>query len=137
MDLNAQLFEDSTVYCLLWALQHKGEIDRGILMEHGFTDVEAANILKDEAGRLRALKRRVASAAAITPESLAAMLRAKLSEMLSRVEKSTELSSLLRSLKGLPDWLFPQWKLEAEEQRNLDALRRLAEKSGVLPALGG
>ncbi|MEZ5337313.1 MAG: hypothetical protein R3F46_03530 [bacterium] len=137
MDLNKQLFEDSTVYCLLWSLLHRGPIDHKVLRDNGFSDSECVNILKDAEGRLRALKRRASAAALITPDSLAALLRSKLSEMLSAAEKSSELSCLLRTLKGLPDWLFPQWREQASELRNLDELRRLAGKSAELPVLAG
>lgn len=127
MDVCRRLHDDPSVRALLWCLLSSSELDIKTLKESGFGDVESHAILKDEPGLLRAMKRRYALSQRLSVQNLAGLLRHKLSEHIERSQKATELSSILRCLKSLPDWLFPEWEQAA--------LAKLAEKG--LTALEG
>ena len=106
-------------------LFRSGQLNKAGLEDYGFTAQEIDSILADKQGRLRDMQRRLRIANALTPAKLAAMLRARLSEQIERLEDSRALSSLLRSLKGLPQWLFPEWQKQ-EQGMPFDGLMALA-----------
>ncbi|MCB1186845.1 hypothetical protein KDL29_06720 [bacterium] len=110
MYLCEKLHEDPSIRTLLWCLIGSGELHQAGLKDCGFTDVEAHAILKDESRKLRELKRRHAMAMRLTVADLASLLRNRLSELIESAKKASELSTLLRCLKGLPSWVFPEWE---------------------------
>ncbi|MCB1219779.1 MAG: hypothetical protein H7A35_12005 [Planctomycetales bacterium] len=130
MYLCEKLHEDPSIRTLLWCLIGSGELDQATLKACGFSDVEAHAILKDESRKLRELKRRHAMAMRLTVADLAALLRNRLSEHIESAKKSSELSTLLRCLKGLPNWIFPEW--EQEELAKLADGKSLELAPGVV-----
>ncbi|MEZ5337655.1 MAG: hypothetical protein R3F46_05265 [bacterium] len=117
-EINERLFADPSVRALLWCLLGSGKLTEEQLLESGFDREEARAILADPDGRLRTLRRSMALAEALTPEKLASLLRARLSEQIQALKGAGELASLLRSLRSLPDWLFPQWQQQNARKGN-------------------
>ena len=74
---------------------------------------------------------RVSVAKRLTVRELAALLRSRLAEHIEGTKKAAELASLLRCLRGLPVWLFPEWEKEETRQR-LEGLIAKDEKSQQL-----
>lgn len=116
MELNEQLYSDPVVRAMLWCLISDDDLSAETLEDNGLSAAEAASILRDEAGRLRQLRLRLGIAARFNVAKLAALLRSRLAEHIEALQKSTELSGMLRSMKSLPVWLFPEWQLAAEKQ---------------------
>ena len=120
MDLCQKLHDDPCIRALLWCLISSGEMDQAGLKAAGFSDTETHAILKDQHNLLRHMKQHHQLAQRMGVKEMASLIRHKLNEQLGNVKKASELSSILRCLKGLPDWLFPEWE-RAE-------LAKLAEK---------
>ena len=110
MDLCQKLHEDPCVRALLWCLISAGELDQAGLKAAGFSDTETHAILKDQHGLLRRMRQHHQLSQRMGVKELATLIRHKLSEQLGNVKKAAELSSILRCLKGLPAWLFPEWE---------------------------
>ena len=71
------------------------------------------------------MKRRHALSQRLGVAELASLLRNRLSEHIEAAKQASELATLLRSLKGLPLWLFPEWEraqLEHNGGNSLDLL---------------
>ncbi len=119
MDLCEKLHDDANVRALLWCLIGSDDLNVATLKECGMNDSEAQAIIRDQPGLLRRLRMRHATAIRITVQDLASLLRNKLSEQIENTKKATELASILRCLKGLPSWLYPEWeKAEVAEEIN-------------------
>ncbi|MEZ5337406.1 MAG: hypothetical protein R3F46_04000 [bacterium] len=123
MKLCESLHEDPSIRVLLWCLHDAGELSADSLRECGLTRTEADALIRDESGLLRRLKQRAALATRLTVERLAKLIRNRLAYHLENTQKQSELACLLRSLRGLPDWLFPEW--QQGNERNLESLLSL------------
>jgi hypothetical protein len=132
MEFNEKLFNDPVVRAMLWCLICDGELEAEAMQACGFTADEAGSILRDEEGRLRQLRLRLGIARRFNVEKLAALLRSRLAEHVEALQKSTELAGMLRSMKSLPTWLFPEWQAAVPQQEysvaNLLKLNRTLDK---------
>ncbi|MCB1218056.1 hypothetical protein KDL44_11725 [bacterium] len=137
MDLCKQLHDDPCVRALLWCLISAGELDQAGLKAAGFVDTEVHAILKDQHNLLRRMKQHHQLAQRMGVKELATLIRHKLTEQLGNVQKAAELSSILRCLKGLPAWLFPEWEkaeLANLAESGIAGLNGLARGLSVQPA---
>lgn len=124
-----KLFDDPTIRALLWCLLEDGELDEHNLKKSGLSEAEARAIMHDNTGALRLMRMRHRMAGRFKPASLASLLRSRLAIHLEATEKASELSSLLRSMKQLPDWIFEEWKKAGGA--DLDKLMSMAGRSSA------
>ena|SRR5690606_30475192 len=140
MDVCQKLHDQASVRALLWCLMATGSLDKANLKDCGFNDVECHELLKDKHGLLRKMKQQRAMALRMRVSDMAEMLRFKLAEHLKNAKKAAELSSLLRCLKSLPVWLFPEWEqaeLQKLAHKGLDALAgKAANAELAMPVRG-
>ncbi|MCB1217614.1 MAG: hypothetical protein R3F46_07765 [bacterium] len=132
MSVCAKLHDDPTVRVMLWCLLGNGQLTESSLREFGLSRAESQAIMRDEEGLLRRMRMRYAISRQITVADLAALLRERLSHHIENAQKSSELSSLLRCLAGLPDWIFPEWE-KAQIAASAEPLLPMALSQGVVP----
>ena len=130
MTLSQKLHDDPVVRALLWCLISDGDLGEQSLRDSGLSAEDAAALIRDEDGLLRRMCVRATVAERFSLKTLKLVLRNRLSEHLEMAQKAAELSSILRSLKSLPDWLFPEWKAAAEAD-DVDGLLAAVKSAGT------
>ncbi|MCB1217886.1 hypothetical protein KDL44_10860 [bacterium] len=130
MTLSQKLHDDPVVRALLWCLISDDDLSEQSLVESGLSAVEAAALIRDEERLLKRMCVRATVAERVDVKTLAMVLRNRLLEHLEMAEKAAELSSIIRSLRSLPDWLFPEWR-RAAESGELDAVRQALHSGGT------
>ena len=129
MTLNEKLHDDPVVRALLWCLLAEDDLSEQSLRDSGLDADDAAALMQDEEGLLKRMCVRATIAHRFSLKTLKLVLRNRLSEHLEMAQKAAELSSILRSLKSLPDWLFPEWRAAAENG-DIEALKKAVNSSG-------
>ncbi len=130
MSFCKQLHDDPVIRALLWCLISDDELNEQTLRDSGLSQRDAGILIRDEDGLLRRMCVRATVAERFSVKTLAMVLRARLLEHLEQTQKASELSSILRSLKALPDWMFPEWK-KAAEAEDLQGLRQAVHAGGT------
>ncbi|MEZ5337114.1 MAG: hypothetical protein R3F46_02525 [bacterium] len=130
MTLCRKLHDDPVVRALLWCLISADELTEQTLVESGLSAEDAAALIREEEGLLKRMCVRATIAERFDVNTLAMVLRNRLLEHLEMAQKAAELSSIIRSLRSLPDWLFPEWR-RAAESGDIDAVRQALHSGGT------
>jgi hypothetical protein len=125
MSICEQLFDSPVVRALLWCLIADDDLSEEALLQSGFSEDETIALLSDEEGLVRGMQLRRSLAARFSVAKLAELCRSRLAEHLERAGKASEISAMLRTLRSLPVWLFPEWEVQ-EQASNLEELLHLA-----------
>lgn len=125
MTLCKELHADPVIRALLWCLVSDEQLNEESLLESGMGQAEARALLQDEEGLLKRMLMRASISERFSVDKLAALLRSRLAEHVEQAESSAQLAVLLRCMKGLPQWLFPEWNVEPTDA-DLEGLLKLA-----------
>src|SRR5690606_21936724 len=129
MTFSQNLHDDPVVRALLWCLISDDDLSEQSLRDSGLSAEDAAALIRDEEGLLKRMCVRATVAERSGVKTLQLVLHNRRSEHLEMAQKAAELSSILRSLKSLPDWLFPEWR-KAAEADDADGLLAAVKSAG-------
>ncbi|MEZ5339369.1 MAG: hypothetical protein R3F46_14050 [bacterium] len=107
---------DPLDWLLIYSIEIHGGIDDAWLEQSGMQRSEAEQILRDNPAQQREVRRLIQIGRLLTLENMFEMLRQRCLQLLSSVQKPTEIRSLLGSLGTLRSMEFARRR---EEQRQL------------------